>query len=425
MTPQPSRLTIDTENQSQQPQKTVNRRSFFGAAAATVGAGTVLAPYAMAKAAGEAGKSQVARTSSEVTAGGTIPTGAVAESTAPHIISLIKKQPHFVGPAGSLSRVDVNDMPRMKRLSIRRLLLAPRGVREPHWHVDAHELGYCLRGEHLVTIAGNHSTRDSFTISPGEMFFVPSGALHHVENIGVEEGEVILAFSHEQPEDFGLSGTFGAFSDAVLGNTFDLPAAAFANLKRTAQDTVINSRGTATVIGLQDRENSPYKYSLQATLPQINSNAATAHLAQINVWPTLRDLAMFAVDLTHQGMRELHWHPETAEMGYVAHGRGRMTIMSPGGSVDTFEMHPGDVYFIPTAYPHHFEDLGEDELKLLIFFDQSKPGDVGMRSAVPGFSRDVVAASFNLSPSEIPDIPFLAQDTLFVQRINPVDSASR
>jgi oxalate decarboxylase len=134
---------------------------------------------------------------------------------------------------------------------------------------------------------------------------------------------------------------------------------------------------------------------------------------------------MFAVDFTHQGMRELHWHPETQEMGYVAHGRGRMTILSPGGSVVTFEMHPGDVYFIPPAYPHHFEDLGEDELKLLVFFDQSKPGDVGMSNAVPGFSMDVVAASFNVSPSVMPDIPFLAQGTLFVQRTNPVDSVSR
>jgi oxalate decarboxylase len=120
----------------------------------------------MAKAASEAGKSQVGRTSSEFTAGATIPKGAVDETTDSHIISLVEKQPYFAGPAGSLTGVDVKDMPRMKRLSIRRLLLAPRGVREPHWHVDAHELGFCLRGEHLVTIAGNHSTRDSFIISP-------------------------------------------------------------------------------------------------------------------------------------------------------------------------------------------------------------------------------------------------------------------
>jgi oxalate decarboxylase len=107
-----------------------------------------------------------------------------------------------------------------------------RGIREPHWHTNAHELGYCLRGELLVTIAGNHSTLHSLTISPGEMLFVPLGALHSVENIVPQVGEIVLGFSHERPEDFELSGTFGSFSDAVLGNTIGLPASAFANIQR-------------------------------------------------------------------------------------------------------------------------------------------------------------------------------------------------
>jgi oxalate decarboxylase len=112
-------------------------------------------------------------------------------------------------------------------------------------------------------------------------------------------------------------------------------------------------------------------------------------------------------------------------MGYITQGRGRMTIVSPGGSIDTFEMHPGDVYFIPAAYPHYCKDLGEDDLKLLVFFDQPRPGDIGMLTAASCFSKDVVAASFGLSPSQFPDISFLADDPLFVPRINPVDPARR
>jgi oxalate decarboxylase len=83
------------------------------------------------------------------------------------------------------------------------------------------------------------------------MFFVPSGPLHTVENIGSQEGEIILGFSHERAEDFGVSGTFGTFTDAVLGNTFSLPASAFANVKRTSKDTPIGERATsAAALGL-------------------------------------------------------------------------------------------------------------------------------------------------------------------------------
>ncbi len=392
--------------------ESLSRRSFLGAATAVLGASGLLAPHAFAQS--EPGSSPAAATP------------AANDSAASHITSLTSRKPYLADQYGNLNRVDANDMHRMKRLSIRRLQLSPRGIREPHWHTNANELGYCLQGEHLVTIAGNHSTRHSFTISPGEMFFVPSGALHHLENIGSQEGEIILGFSHERPEDFGLSGTFGSFTDAVLGNTFGLPASAFANIQRTSKDTGIGRRTTsAAALELQQRETSPYKFTVERNLPEISSPAGIAHLAESSFWPILEDIAMFSVDLTHQGMRELHWHPQTAEMGYITQGRGRMTIVSPGGSIDTFEMHPGDVYFIPVAYPHHFEDLGEDDLKLLVFFDQPRPGDIGMLTAASCFSKDVLAASFGLSPSQFPDIPFVANDPLIVPRINPVDPTSR
>lgn len=86
-----------------------------------------------------------------------------------HLTSLTQKVPIFTNTFGAIARIDAADMPILKRLSMRRLVLAPRSVREPHWHANAHELGYCLKGRHLVTIAGSHSTRDSFTISPGQI----------------------------------------------------------------------------------------------------------------------------------------------------------------------------------------------------------------------------------------------------------------
>jgi oxalate decarboxylase len=395
----------------------VSRRSFLGSAAATVGAGSLMGPYVL-------GQSTTDKSKGEAEVANKIASPGNRTAGSPHITSLSGKKPYFAGDFGSQTRVDASCLPKLNRLSIRRLLLAPQGVREPHWHANAHELGYCLSGEHLVTIAGNGEARDSFVISAGEMFFVPSGALHHVENIGSEEGEIILGFSHERPEDFGLSGTFGCFSDAVLGNSFGLPASDFASLKRTQQNTGIGHRTTASVIELQDRENNPYKYSIEAALPQRKSEAGTARTALYKLWPALQNIAMFSVDLTNQGMRELHWHPETAEMGYVTHGKGRMTIVSPDGSPDTFEMNQGDVYFIPRAYPHHFEDIGEGDLKLLVFFDQVTPGDIGVRTVVGCYSREVLAATFKVEPSALPQFPFATEDPLLVRRINAIDPSN-
>ena len=88
---------------------------------------------------------------------------------------------------------------------------------------------------------------------------------------------------------------------------------------------------------------------------------------------------MYSLRITDKGMREPHWHPETAEMGYIHSGNARMTVLNPDGSTDTYLLKPGDMYFIPPAYPHHIEQLGDETIHFLIFFDQPSPQDIGYR----------------------------------------------
>jgi hypothetical protein len=49
------------------------------------------------------------------------------------------------------------------------------------------------------------------------MFFVPSGYLHHIENLNppheTTPAEFIIAFSHELPDEFQFSSSFAAMYD--------------------------------------------------------------------------------------------------------------------------------------------------------------------------------------------------------------------
>jgi oxalate decarboxylase len=132
-----------------------------------------------------------------------------------------------------------------------------------------------------------------------------------------------------------------------------------------------------------------------------------------------------ALRLGGNGMREPHWHPETAEMGYVLTGRSRMTIKSPGdgpSSLDTFEIGPGDMYFIPKGYPHHIENLGTDELHFLIFFDRAMPEDIGYTGSIPAFPRRMVAPTLGTTERALPHYPELSADAMIVKKRNPVES---
>jgi oxalate decarboxylase len=80
--------------------------------------------------------------------------------------------------------------------------------------------------------------------------------------------------------------------------------------------------------------------------------------------------------------------------------------MNPDGTLDTWEMTTGDMYFIPRAYPHHIENVGTDDWHFLIFFDQPFPADIGYRASASAYSREVLAATFNTHIDDLPNLPF-------------------
>src|SRR5262249_50985843 len=114
-----------------------------------------------------------------------------------HAVSLWEGEVVEESEFGSMRRVTVANLPILKRLSIKRVLINPGGMRTPHWHANANELTYCVSGTALVSVLDNGSQFSSFVIRGGDMFHVDSGSLHHIENIGEDIAEFIITFSHE------------------------------------------------------------------------------------------------------------------------------------------------------------------------------------------------------------------------------------
>lgn len=338
-----------------------------------------------------------------------------------HHFPLHQLPPQDRSEGGYRIRATKSHFPALQNMSFYKLVLETRSVREPHWHANADELGYCLKGKLLISIYGNKNTRDTWIVQEGHAFFIPSGTLHSLENIGSERAEVILQFSHEEPEDFGLSSVFGMFSDAVLGNTWDVSASHFKAMKRLAKEPFIAKLEQSTPISKEMHYVSPYQFALEESHPLIENQGGTARVARNNVWPVLHRQALYSLRLTKEGMREPHWHPETAELGYVAEGKGKMSILSPSGKIDTYEMQAGDIYFIPKAYPHHIENLQNTELHLLIFFDQAMPQDIGFTASVKSFP-DAVLSKVMQCPQEVfQTLPTYYEDLFIVRKKNPLD----
>ena len=341
-----------------------------------------------------------------------------------HVASLTAKAPDSAVGGSSLTSITGEDLAVLDGLSIKRMVIAPGMLREPHWNTNVAALGYCLDGEALVTIFGNADDYEQFTLSVGQMFYIPSGALHTIENTGAAACEFLIAHTDEAPREIGLRAGLAAFTDAVIGTSLNVQAEVLADRTREVTNDVFQTAATGPGISHQNLRVSPNKFDIEAQPAPVQTASGTAKLARSQFWPILTDIAMYSLTISDEGMREAHWHPYTAEMGYVAKGRGRMTILDPDDTWDTYELNPGDVYFIPRAYPHQIEDLTENgDIHFLIFFDQPMPADIGYRAGLSALRPEIVAESFKLPTDTVASFPFYAVDPLVVERLDPNDPA--
>jgi oxalate decarboxylase len=68
-------------------------------------------------------------------------------SSSPHVRSLREAPVQHESDGGSIRRLTKDAFPMLERISIKRLVIEPGCLREPHWHANADELTYCLSGD--------------------------------------------------------------------------------------------------------------------------------------------------------------------------------------------------------------------------------------------------------------------------------------
>ncbi|KFO35152.1 Legumin type B [Fukomys damarensis] len=79
-------------------------------------------------------------------------------------------------------------------LSLSTLRIYNNGLRQPHFHFNANEMGYVLSGCGKVGIINTQSTIE-FNIHVGDVIFFPIGTQHYIKNTCDEDLLFILAFS--------------------------------------------------------------------------------------------------------------------------------------------------------------------------------------------------------------------------------------
>jgi len=164
----------------------------------------------------------------------------------------------------------------------------------------------------------------------------------------------------------------------------------------TKNDTDFNHTNSMNPV-LNNQTRSIHIFDLDGTKPQFSSQNGSRTLMNVDNFPILEGMGAVLLRLDKGGIREPHWHPNAAELSLCVSGTAKMTIYSTNARVDTFTIRSGQIVFVPRAYWHDLENIGEDEVKLVVVYNNERPGDLGVSGSVGSLSARVLDRMFGIS----------------------------
>lgn len=309
--------------------------------------------------------------------------------------SLSSIQPQHHNEAGSLAYITAKDTPGLVNISFCHLKLNPHGSLEPIWHPNAHKLGYCTRGKALVEMRTPSST-EVFTLQKGEMFFIPQGYVHRLENIGEEECEVGFTLNHTNPETMRFSDALFSISNTVFDSTFQTNSTFFDGLKRTKNQNLLKLLPTTKNVPFIS---SRYKFDIEESSKTIATKGGYLQFGLKGNLQVLEGLGILGFGLNPKGIVEPHWHTNAGELVYIVKGKTRITILSPDGHTQVLEVSGGEGAFAPASHFHHIENIGLEDAEVIAFFSHAEPDYIGIGEVMGSYSDEVLASIFNVSPN--------------------------
>ncbi|MBS0604552.1 MAG: cupin domain-containing protein [Verrucomicrobia bacterium] len=152
----------------------------------------------------------------------------------------IEKSDKVVSTRGGYLQLGIKkSLPSLQGLGILGFGLNAGGVVEPHWHTNAGELVYIVKGKTRITILAPSGNVEVLEVSGGEGAFAPASHFHNIENIGQGDVEVIAFFSNAEPDYIGIGEVTGAYSNDELGSIFNVEPKYFDALKKPQGPLVI------------------------------------------------------------------------------------------------------------------------------------------------------------------------------------------
>lgn len=289
--------------------------------------------------------------------------------------------------------------------------LAPGALRELHWHANAAEWAYVLKGRCRVTTIDPQGRSQIADFGGGDVWYFPRGFGHSIQGLGPGECLFLLVFDNGYFSEFGtfsITDWLGHAPPEVLARNFGVPAQTFANFPKRevyiAQGPVPPPLPADPAPASLDSSPLTHRYHLLAQKPEIFPGG-TMRVVSERQFPISTTVTGGLLNIKPGGLRELHWHPNADEWQYYVKGRARMTVFGSSGRARTEEFGPGDVGYVPTGYGHYIENVGTDDVEIVLAFNNGVYESISLTAWMASNPRQLLATNFRVPESTFADFP--------------------
>lgn len=293
-----------------------------------------------------------------------------------YTINPVAEVPKHVTPNGNFWEVYPRDFPVLKNTTCFILELFDASMRLPHWHPNANELGYLVSGKIEIYMWKYTGAASIYTVSAGQCWFIPMGALHSLNNIGDKSAVMAIGFDNANAQNVDLPVAFNGIP-APIRTAYTSPHAALRDWRGPTVDPFLGDLPEKFRADSDRDLDSPYRIDLGKISPLYDHDKmGNITWAITDNWNILEsgNISILRAKLKPNTARDPIWYPDVNTLYVVTNGQARFTIIIANQEPITFEAGEFTYIYVPIGVLHTFVNESKThDFEAVAFFDKANP----------------------------------------------------
>ncbi len=164
--------------------------------------------------------------------------GSVGQSAQSFVFDLGGMQPNSRTRGGSVRIADSTNFPISRTVAAAMVTIEPGGMREMHWHPNADEWQYWVRGKGRMTVFNTGPQAMTADFNPGDIGYVKKSLGHYIENTGRDQLVFLEIFKADRYRNVSLADWMAHTPPAMVEQTVNIDRSLLGRLSQGAPNVV-------------------------------------------------------------------------------------------------------------------------------------------------------------------------------------------